>query len=224
MTGIADNLNFLRSRIPPSVRIVAVSKTKSVEEILQAYDAGQRIFGENRVQELLRKKDLLPPDIQWHMIGHLQSNKVKQIASFISMIHSVDSMKLLNIINAEANKAARIIDCLIEIFIAEEETKSGFAPDEVESALATGEFKQFENVRICGLMGMATFTNDTGRVGREFRSLQELFKKLKTKHFSNNPEFSELSMGMSGDYEAAIAEGSTMIRIGSLIFGERNKP
>jgi pyridoxal phosphate enzyme (YggS family) len=221
MSDISSNIALLRQSLPPSVRLVAVSKTKSTGEILEAYNAGQRDFGENRVQELLGKKDLLPVDIQWHLIGHLQRNKVKYIAPFISMIHSVDSLRLLSVINGEANGAGRIINVLLQIHIASEETKFGFSREEVEALLGSGEWKVLENVRICGLMGMATFTSDISRVRAEFRSLADLYSDLKKRFFPDDPGFREISMGMSGDYRIAVEEGSTMVRIGSLIFGER---
>lgn len=220
--SVATNLSLIRSQIPDNVKLVAVSKTKPVEDILQAYNAGQRLFGENRVQEIVRKKDLLPDDIEWHMIGHLQSNKVKSIVSFISMIQSVDSVNLLNVINSEAAKKERIVDCLLELYIASEETKSGFSMEELETALESGKISELKNIRICGLMGMATFTNDEARVRGEFRYLNETFVRLKERYFKNEIFFREISMGMSGDYRIAIGEGSTMIRVGSLIFGERN--
>lgn len=223
MSSVADNLRLVQSGIPVSVRLVAVSKTKPVEIIKQAYDAGQRVFGENRVQEILNKKDHLPSDIEWHMIGHLQTNKVKQIISFVSMIQSVDSLKLLSVIDTEAAKAGKVIDCLLEIHIAGEETKSGFAEEELDPVLEQVKNDEFNNVRICGVMGMATFTDDTRRVRQEFRHLREIFEKIKNQYFKNNPFFREISMGMSGDYKIAVEEGSTMIRVGSLIFGERNK-
>lgn len=222
MTDIAANIDLIRSQVPENVKLVAVSKTRPVEDILKAYNAGQRTFGENRVQEIIRKKDLLPPDIEWHMIGHLQSNKVKLIAPFISMIQSVDSLNLLNVINSEASKNERIIDCLLELYIAREETKSGFSPEELIELLDSGKTNDLKNIRICGLMGMATFTRDAGQVRDEFRYLHTAYTRLKENYFSNDIFFREISMGMSGDYHIAIGEGSTMIRVGSLIFGERN--
>jgi len=220
---IAGNLKLIRSQIPGSVRVVAVSKTKPVEDIIQAYNEGQRIFGENRAQEILKKKDLLPDDIEWHMIGHLQTNKVRSIIQFISMIQSVDSLKLLSVINSEASKANRIIDCLLEVHIAKEETKSGFSNEELDAAIETMEYRNLNNIRVCGVMGMATFTSDVERVRGEFRFLRETFQRLKGKYFINDLFFREISMGMSDDYNIAIEEGSTMIRIGGLIFGERTK-
>ncbi len=223
MSGITPNLKSLRASIPEEVRIVAVSKTKPVENILEAYNAGQKIFGENRVQEILDKKDKLPPDIEWHLIGHLQTNKVKAIIQYVSMIQSVDSTRLLSVIDTEAAKAGRIIDCLLEVHIAKEESKSGFSTEELDSVLSPEAPVKLKYVRICGVMGMATFTPDKEQVRREFKQLRETFERLKVKYFMNNPFFREISMGMSSDYKIAIEEGSSMIRIGSLIFGERNK-
>lgn len=223
MADIAANLSSLLAQIPSSVKLVAVSKTRPVSDILIAYNAGQRCFGENRVQEILNKKDLLPDDIEWHLIGHLQTNKVKSVVPFISMIQSVDSYKLLSVINSEALKVGRIVDCLLQIHIASEETKFGFSMDELHDAIELPEFKNLKNVRICGLMGMATFTTDNGQIQREFRFLADCFSDLKKRYFGGSPQFSEISMGMSGDYAIALKEGSTMLRIGSIIFGERNK-
>ncbi len=221
MSYIALNIKSLKQQIPTSVKLVAVSKTKSVTDILEAYNSGQRSFGENRVQELLQKKDLLPSDIEWHLIGHLQSNKVRYIVPFVKMIQSVDTFRLLKIINSEAAKIPRIVDCLLQIHIAEEETKFGFDMDEIYQMIRVEDFRNFDSIRICGVMGMATFTENTGQIQKEFRYLSECFKKLKADYFKEDREFREISMGMSGDFNIAIREGSTMIRIGSLIFGER---
>jgi pyridoxal phosphate enzyme (YggS family) len=215
------NITFLKQQLPSSVKLVAVSKTMPVSDILVAYNCGQRCFGENRVQELLNKKDLLPDDIEWHLIGHLQSNKVKYVVPFISMIHSVDSFRLLKTINAEALKINRITDCLLQIHIAREETKYGFSMEELVEMVESKEFTSLNYVRICGVMGMATFTSDNVQVGSEFGYLAECFNNLKTGYFEKNPRFKEISMGMSGDFEIAIDSGSTMVRIGSLIFSER---
>lgn len=223
MSGIEANINDLRSRVPANVKIIAVSKTKPVEDILRAYNAGQRIFGENRVQEIVRKRELLPSDIEWHMIGHLQTNKVKLIAPFISMIQSVDTMKLLMVIDSESGKHKRTTDCLLQLHIAKEETKSGFSMEELLAAIGSPEFPALKNVRICGLMGMATFTEDKETVRGEFRYLAGTFRHLKDKYFREKDYFREISMGMSGDFTIAVEEGSTMVRVGSLIFGERNK-
>ncbi|MDO9580798.1 MAG: YggS family pyridoxal phosphate-dependent enzyme [Bacteroidales bacterium] len=223
MSDLAANITLLKSHIPSSVKLVAVSKTKPVSDILKAYDAGQRLFGENRVQELLNKKVILPNDIEWHLIGHLQSNKVKQVVPFISMIQSVDTFKLLEIINSEALKISRVVDCLLQIHIAREETKFGFNMKELDDLIESQEYLNMKNVRICGVMGMATFTSDTGQVRKEFSYLVDCFKYLKNRYFGDTYHFIEISMGMSDDYKIAIEEGGTIVRIGSLIFGERNK-
>jgi PLP dependent protein len=223
MSIIASNINSLRQSLPEHVKLIAVSKTKSAFEIMEAYNTGQRLFGENRVQELLSKKDLLPSDIEWHMIGHLQRNKVKHVISFVDMIESVDSVKLLEVINAEASKIGRRINVLLQVHIATEETKFGFNMEEIRNLLISPEFSGMDHIRICGVMGMATFTPKTDQVRAEFRSLSELFKKLKFRYFADDYHFREISMGMSGDYMIAIEEGSTMIRVGSSIFGERVK-
>jgi hypothetical protein len=222
MSDIASNLSFLKSQIPESVKLVAVSKTKPVTDIAEAYNAGQRYFGENRVQELVSKKDLLPQDIEWHLIGHLQNNKVKYVASFVSMIQSVDSFRLLNTINSEALKTGRVIDCLLQIHIAAEETKYGFSFQDLQQNIPSENVLNLENVRICGVMGMATFTSDTSLISREFSYLRECFESLRNGFFNSVTYFKEISMGMSGDYTTAIKEGSTMVRIGSIIFGNRN--
>jgi len=218
---IAENIQRLKHSIPAYVRIVAVSKTIPETDILEAYHCNHRIFGENRVQDLLRKQTNLPRDIEWHMIGHLQSNKVKYIAPFIAMIHSVDNLDLLSVINQEAIKNNRIIHCLLQIRIAQEETKYGLSPEGAHELLSAPEFQQMKNISICGLMGMATFTQDTARIRSEFRSLAGCFRQIKSDHFSTYESFSELSMGMSGDYPIALEEGATLLRIGTLIFGER---
>ena len=201
--------------------LVAVSKTKPNEAILDFYHRGQRIFGENRVQELVPKHEALPKDIQWHLIGHLQTNKVKQIASFVTMIHSVESLKLLREINKQAAKHDRIIPCLLQMRIATEETKFGLPLIEAKALLTSEAYSSFKNIQIVGVMGMATFTDDKGQVGSEFQRLKAIFDELKHGYFKNEPDFKEISMGMSGDYELAIEEGSTMVRIGSLLFGAR---
>lgn len=223
MLDTASNIRKLRQQIPARVKIVAVSKTNPVSAIMEAYNAGQRMFGENRVQELLQKKDLLPADIEWHLIGHLQTNKVKLVVPVAAMIQSVDSFRLLKTINAEASKINRKVNCLLQFFIAEEETKYGFSMDEAEGMLDSDEFREIQWVRICGVMGMATFSEDAGQIRREFRNLAGCYKRLKSRYYAGEESFREISMGMSGDYEIAIGEGSTMVRIGSLIFGSRNK-
>jgi hypothetical protein len=220
MTDIAGNIKYLRSQLPSSVKLVAVSKTKPVSDIMEAYNAGQRCFGENRVPELLNKTDLLPKDIEWHFIGHLQSNKVKSLVPFVDMIQSVDSFKLLQVINSEALKSGKIVDCLIQIHIATEETKSGFSIQELNEGFKTDTLN-LKNIRICGVMGMATYTSDTKKIQAEFIYLRDCFHSLKEKYFKSELHFNEISMGMSGDYKLAVNEGSTMVRIGSLIFGER---
>ena len=214
--NIADNTKKIRISIPESVELVAVSKTKSNEEIMQAYDVGQRVFGENKVQDMTAKNESLPKDIRWHMIGHVQTNKVKYMAPYVDLIHGVDSFKLLKEVNKQAAKNERIISCLLQIHIAEEATKFGLSPDECKEVVIQAE--ALENITIKGLMGMATFTDNISQIEREFKSLKELYEDLK----SYNKDFDILSMGMSGDYELAIKEGSTMIRVGSKIFGERN--
>lgn len=217
--SISDNLKNIRSTLPGNVTLVAVSKTKPVETIQEAYDVGQRVFGENRVQELVPKYEALPKDIHWHLIGHLQSNKVKYIAPFVTLIHSVDSFDLLKEINKQAAKNNRVIDVLLQVYIAQEETKFGLDFAEVETLLHSDAFKNMHNISVRGLMGMATNTENMDQVRNEFRSLKQFFEKLKSE--IGNPKFDILSMGMSSDYTIAIEEGSTMIRVGSSIFGGR---
>lgn len=221
MSDIARNIITLREEIPANVRIVAVSKLKSADDILKAYNAGQKIFGENRVQELVRKYNSLPRDIEWHFIGHLQSNKVRRIASFVNMIHSVDTFRLLKVIDQEAARADRVIDCLLQFYIATEETKYGFSLSEVLEMLESEDFQKLKNIRICGVMGMASFIDDDDQIRREFMYLSECFRRLKDEFFSGDDAFKELSMGMSGDYKIALEEGSTIVRLGSTIFGSR---
>lgn len=215
-------MNLLRSEIPGNVKIIAVSKTKTIAQILEAYNTGHRLFGENRIQELSEKVGILPKDIQWHMVGHLQTNKVKNVIHFVNLIHSVDSLKLLGVINNESLKINKIQDCLLQVYIANEETKFGLSETELESILGSNEFGQFHNIRIAGLMGMATFTDNESVVREEFRNLARIFNNVKKEFFRDRDYFRELSMGMSGDYRIAIDEGSTMVRIGTLIFGDRN--
>jgi pyridoxal phosphate enzyme (YggS family) len=217
-------LSSIKAELPEQVRLVAVSKYHPVEMIQEAYDAGQRLFGENHVQEMTQKYALLPKDIEWHFIGHLQTNKVKYIAPFVSLIHSVDSLKLLKEINKQAEKAQRIIPCLLQIHIAKEETKFGFSFDECREMLQQGEWKNLKNVQLCGVMGMGTFTDNVDQVRSEFHSLKDFFDEIKENVFSDNPSFREISMGMTDDYPIAIEEGSTLIRIGTKIFGERIYP
>ena len=220
--GIVENLQTLKDQIPGHVTLVAVSKTKPDEMILEAYQAGHRDFGENKVQDLTAKQERLPDDILWHMIGHLQSNKVKYLASFVHMIHGVDSMKLLSVINKEAVKNERVIDCLLQFHIAKEETKFGFSQDEALDLLHTDLFQELKNIRIRGVMGMASYTENSIQIREEFRFLKRIFDELKASVFSYAEYFNQLSFGMSGDYQLAIEEGSNMVRIGSLIFGLRN--
>lgn len=220
--GIAENIHKLQSLIPKDVCLVAISKTRSKAEILEAYSSGQRDFGENKAQEMVSKASILPSDIRWHLVGHLQSNKVKMIAAFIHHIHSVDSLKLLSEINKEAGKNNRIITCLLQFYIATEETKFGLELDEAIHILGSVEFNTMKNVRIAGVMGMASFTKDTHKIRAEFSELLRIFTILKKKFFANSSDFKELSMGMSGDFQLAIEEGSTILRLGTIIFGERN--
>jgi PLP dependent protein len=218
---VAGNMQSILNDLPSGVSIVVISKTRSPSEIMQLYSAGHRIMGENKVQELIEKKARLPGDIRWHMVGHLQTNKVKYIAPFISFIHSVDSVKLFNVINREAIKNNRIINCLLQVHIATEESKFGFSPEEVNEFLNGLPRGEYPGVCIRGLMGMATYTDDLDLIRSEFRGLAGLFRSIRNSNPDRYEEFNELSMGMSGDYKIAVEEGSTMIRIGSLIFGER---
>ncbi len=219
---IAKNLEKIKSDLPEGVKLVAVSKTKPNDAILEAYQTGHRIFGENKAQELIRKQPELPNDIEWHFIGHLQSNKAKYIAPFVSMIHSIDSFKILKTINKEARKNDRVIPCLLQFHIAEEESKYGLTEKDANEILESEAFKNMEHVSIAGVMGMATFTDDTEKVRKEFQKLKSIFDNLKKMYFADKPEFKEISMGMSDDYTLAVEEGSTIVRIGSKIFGERN--
>jgi len=219
---VSENIrNFLKNEIPKNVKLVAVSKTKPIEDIWDAYNIGYRIFGENKVQELANKFELLPKDIEWHMIGHLQSNKVKFIAPFVSLIHGVDKFKLLKTINNEGKKNNRVINCLLQFHIAKEATKFGLNIDEAVEILESEEYLQMKNIQIIGVMGMATFSDNEDLVRSEFKELNNIFNTLKEKYFSENSEFCEKSMGMSNDYKLAVDEGSTMVRIGSLLFGQR---
>lgn len=221
--GIKANLETVKSTFRnPDCLLVAVSKTKPIEDLREAYDAGIRDFGENKVQEIQEKQPLLPADVRWHMIGHLQSNKVKYIAPFVHLIHGVDSFKLLQEINKQGKKIDRVIQCLLQIHIAEEETKFGFDKEELDEMLNSKEFQELTHVRIAGLMGMATFTENQDQVRKEFRGLKQLFEELKTRTLPGFVQLKEISMGMSGDYLIAQEEGSTMVRIGSAIFGKRN--
>lgn len=220
---ITQNLDQLNKQLPDHVSLVAVSKTKPQEAILEAYQAGQRIFGENKVQEMTEKYEALPKDIQWHMIGHLQRNKVKYMASFVDLIHGVDSFRLLKEIDKQAKANDRVISCLLQIFIAEEDTKFGLNEVELDEILNSDDFKALKNIKIKGLMGMATFTDDQEKVKREFTHLKETFDAVKQKYTTlEQLDLQILSMGMSNDFEIAVACGSTMVRIGSTLFGSRN--
>ena len=219
---IGNKLKTIQSTLVEGVTLVAVSKTKPNEAILEAYEVGQRIFGENKVQELVAKFEDLPKDIEWHMIGHLQTNKVKYIAPFIHLIHSIDSIKLLKEVNKEAKKNNRTIKCLLQFHIAQETTKFGFSLEEVKDFLSSDEFIELNNIELCGVMGMATFSYNKELVRDEFQLLHNIFHILKSHYFKFNPAFKEISMGMSDDYQLAMEEGSTMVRIGSTLFGGRN--
>lgn len=221
-SNIKESIEKIVKTLPEEVGLIAVSKTKPVEYIEEAYAGGQRAFGENRPQEMAAKYGQLPKDIQWHMIGQLQEKNVKYIASFVTLIHSVDSLKLLQKIDREALKNQRVIDCLLEFHIAEEETKSGLDWEEACSLLESDEYKALEHIRIVGVMGIATHTEDRGQIRKEFRELHRIFGLLKVKYFPQEESFKELSMGMSGDYSIAVEEGSTMVRVGSAIFGARD--
>lgn len=219
---IVKNIESIKAIIPEHVKLIAVSKTKPEEMVLKAYRAGHKTFGENKVQELVRKYETLPKDIEWHLIGHLQTNKVKYVVSFVSLIHSVDSFKLLKTINKEAERVGKIVDCLFQLKIAKEESKFGMAVEQAKQILESVEYKTFRNIRLTGLMGMATFTEDEEIIRSEFQFLHSCFDEIKNTYFNGVNYFNEISMGMSDDYEIAINEGSTMIRVGSKIFGARN--
>lgn len=221
MSDISDNIQNIRASLPANVKLVAVSKTRTAEEIIEASNTGQVIFGENRAQEMADKHSKINLPIKWHMIGHLQTNKIKYIAPFVTLIQSVDSFKLLKEINKEAEKNNRIISCLLQVYIAKEESKFGFSEEELNEMLNSLDFKNLNYVKIIGLMGMATFSDDESLTRKEFKSLKTTFDSIKSLYFINNKEFCEISMGMSGDYKIAIEEGSTMVRVGSSIFGER---
>lgn len=219
---IKENLNKVRATVPNDVTLIAVSKTKPVADLQEAYDAGQRIFGENKALEMRDKHQELPKDIQWHFIGHLQTNKIKYIAPFVSLIHSIDSISLLEAVNKEAIKNNRVIDCLLQFHIAKEETKFGLDIEEAEEMLKSDNYKNLNNINIIGVMGMATFTDDVNQIRNEFKSLKNIFNILKERYFQDKESFKEISMGMSDDYPIAIEEGATMVRVGSKIFGARN--
>jgi hypothetical protein len=219
--SVKENLELLRRSVPENVKIVAVSKFHPVEQIREAYDGGQRIFGESRVQELVAKQAVLPDDIEWHFIGTLQRNKVKYIAPFIRLVHSLDNESLMSEIDKRGAENDRVIPCLLQIHIARETTKSGFVPQECADFLAEGRWRNYTHVQLSGVMGMATLTDDMVQIRSEFRLLKSLFDEWKQKYFADEPAFSEISMGMSDDYPIAVEEGSTMIRVGTMIFGKR---
>lgn len=221
MTAISQAIHTLQGSLPKEVDLVAVSKFHPVEALMEAYNAGQRIFGESRAQELIKKVPEMPDDVEWHFIGHLQTNKVKSIIPIVSLIHSIDSEKLLRTVDEEAGKAGRIVDVLLELHVAQEESKFGFTPEDCLRLAGDGTFSSLKNVRIRGVMGMATNTEDEAEIAKEFHAIRAVFDTLKQGAMSANPEFSIVSMGMSDDYEIAIAEGSTMVRVGSKIFGPR---
>lgn len=219
---IKENLDIIRATVPSNVTLIAVSKTKPVSDLQEAYDAGQRIFGENKALEMRDKHQVLPEDIQWHFIGHLQTNKIKYIASFVTLIHAIDSLSLLEAVDKEAAKNNRVIDCLLQFHIAQEDTKFGLDIDEARVMLESESFKNLNNVNICGVMGMATFTDNAAQIRDEFKNLKNIFETFKEDYFKGNDSFKEISMGMSDDYPIAIEEGATMVRVGSKIFGARN--
>jgi len=219
--NISQNIDKVLKSIPENVKLIAVSKTKPQEDIVEAYEGGYRIFGENKPQELKQKYEGLPKDIEWHFIGHLQTNKVKYIAEFVHLIHAVDSVKLLKEINKQALKHNRVVNCLLQFHIADEESKFGYNLSEAKSLLNSEEFKSLENINIVGVMGMATFTDNQDQVRSEFKQLKKNYDDLKSEFFQEKNDFTEISMGMSGDYKIAIEEGSTMVRVGSSIFGAR---
>lgn len=219
--SIKNNLLEIKATLPDNVTLVAVSKTKPVSDLIEAYEYGQRVFGENKIQEMAEKFEQMPKDIEWHMIGHVQTNKVKFMASFVSLVHGVDSLRLLEEINKQALKNNRVIDCLLQVHIAEEETKFGLSESELNELLQSESFSQLKNIKIKGLMGMATFTDNQNQIEKEFKHLKSVFDRLAQTQKAGNYEMKILSMGMSGDYQLAIECGSTMVRIGSSIFGTR---
>ncbi len=218
---VQSNIEALRETVPESVKIIAVSKFHSNETILEAYNDGQRVFGESRVQELIPKHAELPKDIEWHFIGNLQRNKVREIVPFVHLIHSLDSERLMREIEKRAAAVNRKVSCLLQLHVADEDTKSGFSPDECRQFLADGKWRDCAHIQLAGVMGMATFTDDTEQIRQEFKQIKSLFDEFKQTYFADDEQFKEVSMGMSGDYGIAMEEGSTMIRVGTLIFGER---
>ena len=221
MGQIADNIQLIKTNIPDNIKLVAVSKTKPNEDIMQAYESGHLAFGENKVQDLMAKAEVLPKDIEWHFIGHLQTNKIKYIAPFVSLIHAVDSWKLLKEINKQAKKNERVISCLLQFHIADEDTKFGLDMDGVLDILQHPSYTDLQNTQIVGVMGMASFTSDQAQIQKEFSNLKKIFEDLKNRFFKDTDAFKEISMGMSADYQIAVQQGSTMIRVGSSIFGAR---
>ena len=222
MSTIQAKIKEVLAELPAGVRLVAVSKFHPVEALEEAYAAGQRIFGESHVQEMTQKYEALPKDIEWHFIGHLQTNKVKYMAPYVSLIHAIDSYRLLAEVNKQAAKVGRVIPCLLQIHVAQEETKFGFTFDECRQLLADGEWRKLEHVQLVGIMGMASNVDDAQQIQQEFCSLNEFFKEIKQTYFATDDRFCELSMGMSHDYPLAVEAGSTLVRVGSKIFGERN--
>lgn len=218
---VQSNIEALRETVSESVKIIAVSKFHSNETILEAYNDGQRVFGESRVQELVPKHAELPKDIEWHFIGNLQRNKVREIVPFVHLIHSLDSERLMREIEKRAAAVNRKVSCLLQLHVADEDTKSGFSPDECRQFLSDGKWRDCAHIQLAGVMGMATFTDDTEQIRQEFKHIKSLFDEFKQTYFANDEQFEEVSMGMSGDYGIAVEEGSTMIRVGTLIFGER---
>ena len=221
MSVISDQIKIITETLPDGVELVAVSKFHPVEALKEAYDAGQRIFGESRVQEISQKRLLMPDDVQWHFIGHLPTNKVRQLVPYVSLIHSVDSIKLLESINAESARIGRVVDVLLQLHVAQEETKFGFTCEDCVDLVDKGVLDRLPNVRVCGVMGMATNTDDMGKVREEFKSIKNVFDTLKQRYFADKPYFKEISMGMSDDFHIAMEEGSTLVRIGTTIFGSR---
>lgn len=222
MSNIGDRITTIVNALPKGVKLVAVSKFHPINSLQEAYNAGQRIFGESRVQELAQKYPQMPADVEWHFIGHLQTNKVRQLVPFVSLVHSVDSKKLLVYIDSEAKRVGRVVDVLLQLHVAQEETKFGFTCDDCVAMVNEGVLDELKNVRVCGVMGMATNTDDDDAVRDEFKAIKAVYDVLKTGYFADKPYFKEISMGMSDDYRIAIEEGSTLVRIGSSIFGERN--
>ncbi|MBQ1987666.1 MAG: YggS family pyridoxal phosphate-dependent enzyme [Muribaculaceae bacterium] len=221
MSVISDQIKIITETLPDGVELVAVSKFHPVEALKEAYDAGQRIFGESRVQEISQKRLLMPDDVQWHFIGHLQTNKVRQLVPYVSLIHSVDSIKLLESINAESARIGKVVDVLLQLHVAQEETKFGFTCEDCVDLVDKGVLDRLPNVRVCGVMGMATNTDDMVKVREEFKSIKNVFDTLKQRYFADKPYFKEISMGMSDDFHIAMEEGSTLVRIGTTIFGSR---